>query len=186
MSEQLSPQHERHEHLENEPKVEAQEHKTEKISEQHSEHEHHNVEAIKHSIEAEAKTAAETRRDGTPTKAPQHHLISKDLRIEALHRSLQRVRKHLSPANKVLSKAVHAPTIDTLSKVGEKTIARPTGLLTGAIVSLAGTSYLLYSAKHFGYTYNYFVIFILFGGGYLVGLVIELLIFTLRHLRHSR
>ncbi len=186
MSEQLSSHHEKHEQLEAEPKVETSEHKAEHTKEQSAERTHHNVEDIKHKVEAEAKTAAEIKVDNTPTKSSHQHLVTKDLRLEALRRSLQRVRKHLSPANKVLSKAVHAPAIDTLSKAGEKTIARPTGLLTGSIVALAGSSYLLYSAKHYGYTYNYLVLFILFGGGYVVGLAIEILIYTLRRLRHSR
>lgn len=182
MSEQLIPHHERHEHHEAVPNVEAQEHKAEHTAEQPVEHPRHDVEAIKHKVEAEAKTASETKAGNAPAPQSHHHLVTKELRVESLRRSLQRARKHLSPAGRALSKAVHAPAIDAISKAGEKTIARPTGLLTGAIVALAGSSYVLYSAKHYGYNYNYLVIFILFGGGYIVGLIIEVLIYTLRRL----
>jgi len=139
------------------------------------------IKAIQERVEQQAVSGKEVTVGENEQKTnKQHFLVNKELRVEAFHRSLNRIRKHLSPANKGLSKAIHLPVVDALSKLGEKTVARPIGLLAGSIVALIGSSYVFYSAKHYGYTYNYLVVFILFAGGYLVGLIIELLVYTFR------
>ena len=183
MSERL-PEHENNERLgspetsvEKEPKqVEQQpERKAEKKID---------IEAIHKEIEKDAKSAKEIKIDeevGEKNDA-EHYIATRELKQEALKRSLQRTRKHMSTTSRAFSKVIHQPVVDTISKVGEKTIARPTGILTGAIVALIGSSYLLYTAKHYGFQYNYLVVLLLLGGGYLVGLVIEFLIYSFRKL----
>ncbi len=182
MSEKLEHNHESHEHWKSpEAQEHTNEHHTEKKEHHHVEAKREDVEAIKHEAEKEAKSANEVKVD-SGEKEPEHHYVSAELRQEALHRSLQRARKHLSKANKTFSKAVHQPVIDAVSKAGEKTIARPKGLLLGSILALAGSSYVLYSAKHYGYTYNFGVVIILFAGGYALGLLLEFLIYMFRRL----
>lgn len=143
-----------------------------------------NVEAMRHKIEKTAKNAKETRVDSTNEhQSAEHYLVTKGLKQEAFRRSLQRARKHMSTTSRGFSKVIHQPVVDTISRVGEKTVARPTGILTGALIALIGSSYLLYTAKHNGFQYNYSVIIILLGGGYILGLVIELVIYGLRRIR---
>ncbi|HLC91628.1 MAG TPA: hypothetical protein VJC09_01090 [Candidatus Saccharimonadales bacterium] len=144
------------------------------------------IESIRQKIEESATKAAEVKVDSENTEADikQPLNANRELKSEALRRTLNRTRKHLSKPQRALSKVIHQPAIDAVSKVGEKTIARPTGLLTGSIIALAGSSYLLYSAKHYGYEYNYLSVLLLFVSGYVVGLVIELLVHALHH--HSK
>ncbi|MGZ6004993.1 MAG: hypothetical protein ACXWLH_02480 [Candidatus Saccharimonadales bacterium] len=187
MSEHL-PHHEKHEQLPSpELSVERESNQPERHHQEAKAEKKINVEAIHEKIEKDAKSAHETRVDKTEIKNDaEHYLVTKGLKEEAFKRNLQRARKQMSASSRTFSKVIHQPVIDAVSKVGEKTIARPTGILTGAIVALAGSSYLLYTAKHYGFQYNYLVVFILLGGGYLAGLIIELLIFGFRRLRGAK
>lgn len=183
-----APRHESHEHHHS-PENSHHEHRVEKHEHEHkAEEAKPNIEAIHSKIEKEAKSAKETKVDKATEKnnAAEHYLITKGLKQEAFKRNLQRARKQMSTTSRGFSKVIHQPAVDAVSKVAEKTIARPTGILTGAIVALIGSSYLLYTAKHYGFQYNYFVVIILLAGGYLVGLVIELLIYSIRRLRGAK
>jgi len=160
-----------------EQKLDSKEHKN-KAPEQAKE----SIDSIRHKIEHTAAKASEIKVDDSEQSEDKHpQYVNRGLKTEALHRTLNRTRKHLSKPQRALSRAVHQPTIDVISQVGAQTIARPTGLLTGSIIALAGSSYLLYSAKHYGYQYNYLAVVLLFVGGYLAGLVIELLAHFLHH-----
>ncbi|HSX53183.1 MAG TPA: hypothetical protein VLF90_02320 [Patescibacteria group bacterium] len=181
-----SPEHHEHEHsAEHLPKHEQAESqpKHEKAETKPLE----DVETLRAKAEHEAKSSKETTPKVTPeTDVKQDFMVNKDLKAEAFQRALNRTRKHLSSPERGLSKAIHQPVVDAISGVAEKTIARPTGLLTGAIVALIGSSYVFYSAKHYGWHYNYLIVFILFVGGYVVGLILEIIWFALRHLRPAK
>lgn len=178
------PGREKHEHAPSHEHAEMQPKHHERHEREHkAEASKPNVEAIHHKIEKEAKSGKEIRLDKAAEKSSaDHFLVTKELKQEALKRNLQRARKHMSTTSRSFSKFIHKPSIDAISKVGEKTIARPTGILTGAIIALAGSSYLFWSAKHYGYQYNYFVVILLFVGGYLAGLIIETLIYIVRRM----
>lgn len=183
MSERAPHHHESQEHLPSHEKHEKQPAHHEKHEKAHHAEKQPDIEAIKHSIEKQAKSAKETRVDsGSEKDDAQHYLVTKGLKQEAFKRSLQRARKHMSATSRGFSKVIHQPVVDAVSNVGAKTIARPTGILTGAVIALAGSSYLLWSAKHYGYQYNYLTFLILFAGGYLIGLAFETLIYLARRL----
>jgi hypothetical protein len=100
------------------------------------------------------------------------------LKASAYEQTLRRVRKRLSKPDKVLSKVVHNKTVDALSNVGAQTIARPSGVLGGSICAFLGSVILLYTAKHYGFRYNYLALFLLFITGYLLGSLLELIIWS--------
>jgi hypothetical protein len=102
--------------------------------------------------------------------------INRDLRQITLRRELQHIRRELPVPQRVLSRVVHQPAVRVISEAAGKTISRPSGLLGGGLVALLGTTSYLYLAKHIGFTYNYFVFMALFVGGFIVGLVLELLV----------
>lgn len=181
MAEHLS-HHEHEPHHELEPKPEAEHRKQVEHHKQTIEHDSEKLEALKHKVEAEAKSSRETKVEDEDkvVKQAHSHLVGKQLKNEAFKRSINRTRKQLSKPNRAFSKLVHQPVVDAVSRAGAQTIARPKGLLVGSILALAGSSYLLWSAKHYGYTYNYLVVILLFATGYILGLIIELIWFTLR------
>lgn len=104
-----------------------------------------------------------------------HHpvLVNKQLKDMAYSRAMTRVRKHLSLPSKLLSKAVHSKVLDKPSEVIGKTVARPSGMLGGAIFAAIGSSALLWITKHYGYEYNFLAVILLFGFGLVVGLAVE-------------
>ncbi len=68
---------------------------------------------------------------------------------------------------------MHLPAIEAASEVGAKTVARPIGLLAGGLCAFFGSVLLLWAAKHYGFRYNYLFFFLVFIGGYFLGLLVE-------------
>lgn len=139
------------------------------------------LEKIREKIEHQAPLKQE--RSQTEKEHPAHShpvIINKQLKDMAFSRSMTRTRKKLSRSSRAFSKVIHNSTIDRSSEFVGKTVARPSGMLTGAFLSFVGTSALLWITRHYGYTYNYLVVIILFVGGMLLGLGLEGLYKTLR------
>ena len=133
------------------------------------------IEALKQKAQHEAKSGAEINiEDNQPVQ--RQTMINKELKLLALKRTLVRLRSQLSRPQRKFSEFVHQPTVDKTSRIAEKTVGRPYGILMGGITSLAGSSILLYTAKHYGFSYNLSVFIILFVAGYFVGLIIEALV----------
>jgi hypothetical protein len=142
--------------------------------------------------QAAETTAAETKRIEQLEKAEKLNestrpaLISHELKAVTLQRELQNIRRRLPAPDRVLSRVIHQPAVRVISEVTGKTISRPSGLLGGGLVALLGTTGYLYTAQHMGFRYNYFVFLVLFGGGFIVGIVLELLVWlATRSRRHA-
>ncbi len=132
---------------------------------------HESTRGNKHPNPLERLEAAEK----TPRESqPQH--INRELKRITLQRELQSVRRKLPAAQRLLSKVIHQPAIRAVSETAGKTVSRPSGLLGGGLVAFLGTSAYLYLAKHLGFEYEYSVFLVLFVGGFVVGLVLELLV----------
>jgi ParB-like chromosome segregation protein Spo0J len=95
---------------------------------------------------------------------------------QAADRELQRVRRSLNVPARSLSKLIHQPTIRAVSEAAAGTISRPSGLLGGGLTAFLGSSAYLYWAKHVGIRYNYFIWLLLLVGGFMVGLLLEALV----------
>jgi hypothetical protein len=102
--------------------------------------------------------------------------ISRELREATKNREFLQLRRHLSAPQRSLSHVIHQPFVKVASEATAGTVSRPSGLLGGGLVAFLGTSGYLYLAKHLGFTYNYLVFLLLFAGGFVVGLVLELLV----------
>ncbi|MDB5170855.1 MAG: hypothetical protein JWO35_549 [Candidatus Saccharibacteria bacterium] len=108
--------------------------------------------------------------------AVQPKQINRELKNITLKRELNQIQRKLPAPKRALSKIVHQPVIRAVSETAGKTVSRPSGLLGGGLVAFLGTSGYLYLAKHLGFEYNSFVFVALFAGGFVVGLVLELLV----------
>jgi hypothetical protein len=100
--------------------------------------------------------------------------FTRELKEMAYQRLLTRARRHMSPYSRVMSRVIHQPVVDSISEVTAKTVGRPSGILGGGLVALAGTSAYYYIAKHYGYNYNSFVFLLLLVIGFMLGWTIEL------------
>lgn len=186
MSERAPQPH--NEHLRPKHSAEHQTHHEKQPVRHEREHKH---EAKKHAplpeLEQAAKHEALGSSEALPAaqETPREHTgyVSRELKKEALRRTMTRVRKQLSAPARSFSKVIHQPVVDAVSQVGSKTVARPSGLLGGSICAFIGSSSFLWLAKHYGFNYNYLLFFLLFVGGFALGMVIELALFAFRRKR---
>lgn len=107
--------------------------------------------------------------------------ITKALKQITLSRTLHSIRRRESAPDRALSKVVHQPAVRVVSEAAGKTVSRPSGILGGGLLAFIGTSGYLYLAKHIGFEYNFGVFLVLFLGGYLLGLGLELLVHAAMH-----
>lgn len=129
-------------------------------------------------VEQQAVSSKETAISEKEVASAQEFGVYADMKAQTYARTLGRIRGRLSKPNQVMSKIMHNNVVDTISNSVSKTVARPSGILGGGIVALAGSSVLLYMAKHYGFKYNFFSFFILLAGGFVLGLLVELLVRT--------
>lgn len=98
--------------------------------------------------------------------------VNRELKEMAYGRALQRVRRQLPTGQRVGSRIIHQPAVNSLCELLDKTIGRPLGLLGAGLASFLG-SLVYYLTAYGGYNFNIFLI--LLAGGYLAGLLLELI-----------
>jgi hypothetical protein len=179
--------HERHK-----PSPELEQHAQEALEKalekgHHARHEHaEKLLTIQHEAKEKAISAQEYLKKQGEHETPMHEqpmFINRQIKSEAYKRTLTRTQKSLSPPARAFSKLVHNPAIDTISEVGAKTVARPSGILAGGIFACLGSGLFLWISKHYGYEYNFLLFALFFIGGFGVGLIIELLVRLFRRKR---
>jgi hypothetical protein len=138
------------------------------------------IEKIRGQIEHQALPTKEVKVGDGETKANLPNAVNRAMKNDAYAKSLQSIRSKLSGPERLASQIIHNPIIDRLSIISAETAARPAGVLGGASLALIGSLALLLFAKHYGITYNYLVIFMLYVFGFVIGLVVELLIKIVR------
>ncbi len=171
--EQLKPIETSSEHQANHQERELSHAEKQHGTKEHIENLHKSVE--KHAISGKEHSAGEHH------QAKNHPvLVNAQLKDMAFSRAMTRTRKKLSPISRGFSKIVHAPIIDKPSEFISKTIARPQGMLWGAVFAFIGTSGLLWLTRHYGYEYNYLLVIILFVTGAVIGTAIEGLLYLMK------
>lgn len=110
--------------------------------------------------------------------------VDRELKDITLRRELQQLRRRESAPERALSRVIHQPAVRAVSEAAGKTVSRPSGLLGGGLVAFAGTTAYLYFAQHMGFRYNYVVFAALFAGGFVLGLILELLVWLASRSRH--
>lgn len=139
---------------------------------------------VQHEAVSGKDVAVENRSEGHDRSS--QPIINHELKQHMFERTLVHVRKSLPFVSRSFSKVVHAKPVEAISSVGEKTLARPAGLLGGGLFALIGTAITLYLARHHGYRYNFLIFIMLFIGGYLLATIIELLGFLTGRQKRSR
>lgn len=179
MSEKFKSQHES-EAKNNEALEKAARERLDEIIEKGKDAPHNNQEKLEDARQ-EAKAEARSRdelldqRDAKEKDEPQA-IVNSELKGMAYQRTLNRVRKDLSAPERAFSKVIHNKTIESVSEVASKTVARPSGILAGGIVAFLGSSTFLWLTKHYGYEYNFLLLMMFFVAGFALGLLIELFI----------
>lgn len=147
------------------------------------------LESIRSSIDKQAETTEKLKKAEKqveePDKGPTPIAIDRTVKNKAYRKELHRIQSHLPKTQRTFSKFIHSPSIENVSEAGGKTVARPSGLLGGGIVAFVGTLLLVWTSRHYGFTYNYFVFIALLAIGFLVGVALEMIIKSLTHSRRS-
>jgi len=173
--------HQEHTHHNPEHQVKDAEHIKQRLEHEASkETKEVDVDQLAHQAEKEAKKASEAAPVSQESQPDDSHYVSHTLRKDTLNRTLTQVRKQLSLPGRAFSKVIHQPAIDAISQASSKTIARPSGLLGGSIVAFIGSSAFLWVARHYGFRYNYLLFVLFFAGGFVLGMILELLLFAFR------
>jgi hypothetical protein len=110
------------------------------------------------------------------TKQPANQSHSRLARKKALQKGFSRLRRQLSPRERLLSRFWHQPLVEGLSGALIQTIARPLSLATGAGAAWLGSLYLLWNARQHGSTYDYLMVLVVFLVGFTLGLLVELIL----------
>lgn len=140
-------------------------------TEKHSEHKDSlkNLEYIRQTAEhhAKSKESHTTNHENQPKH--EHHYLTKRIKRDVYRHTVDDIQTHLSPSEKRFSKIIHNEFVESISEAGAKTIARPSGILGGAILMVFGGLIVLFFAKRYGfevplslYLFLYLVGFILF------------------------
>jgi len=111
--------------------------------------------------------------------------VQKELKKITFKKTLSKVQKELPPADRMFSKVVHAPIVDKMSAAGERTVARPIGILGGGTFALLGSLFSTYFSRRFGMSYNIFMFVIFFVIGYIASTLVELLYRSLTKARNN-
>jgi len=145
------------------------------------------VETIRGKIDryAQPKISALKEKISEDSRQTSHH-ISKKIKSETYQATLQRVRAELSPSQRLLSKAIHNKTVESISEVSAKTIARPSGILGGALFSLVGSLIIILIAKRIGFPVPASIFAILFIAGFVLGVSSETLLSPLKKTRSKK
>jgi hypothetical protein len=189
--------------VEKQPKVEAKEAKGEAL-----EHSAEKQRSIEKKLKAESKEAAK-KHSGEKLKAKQEieqalsgkekapsgaekaekrpRSATKHVKKEQYKATMRRVEGRLPAYQRGFSKVIHNPVVDAVSNVAGKTVARPSGLLGGAIAAFIGLLVIYLNARRIGFEYPSGAAFIFFiSVGWLSGVMIEYLIGALRRLFKRR
>jgi hypothetical protein len=174
MSEKLSQSHE---HQPNHETAHNNELNTDKIeAAKRARHEHAEaLDEIRHNIDKQALETEKTKVENVEEQPTTQH-VTRELKAIQYKETLRYVRRHLSPRERKFSSFVHTPSVEKISEVGAKTIARPSGLLGGGLVALIGSIGTLYIARQYGFEVPNSLFMALFIIGFGVGLLGEFII----------
>lgn len=181
MAERVKQHHESHESHEElvgkEHHERAEKSRHEALNKAKHEQSETNLAKLREAAKAEATAAEKTPAEVEKTDEPDTTIgLPHLLKTDAYKQTIKRIQQRLGSRDRVLSKVVHNKTVESISNMSAQTVARPSGLLGGSICAFLGSLLLLYSAKHYGFRYNYLMFFIFFVGGFSVGLALELVI----------
>lgn len=102
--------------------------------------------------------------------------LQRSLRSSAYSQYLSKHRSDLPWFWRSFSLIAQRPSIESFSNYLEDYITRPLYLLSASSLCLIGLAIYVFTAKHYGFSYNYWFGIIFFGMGYVFGLLTHLLI----------
>lgn len=150
--------------------------------------EKHGGEKIKAKKEVEqALSGAEKGPVGAERSEKRARSATRGAKKQQYQATMRRVEARLPAYQRRFSRIIHNPTVDAVSNVTSKTIARPSGLLGGAVASFLGLLFIYLNARRIGFEYPSGSAFIFFISiGWLVGILVEYIVVAVRKMINKR
>lgn len=139
----------------------------------------HKLEASREQIDKMARSKEELKHSEKPEESDSNHyqtLVTSDLRNTVYKRTTTRLRKRLTPPERIFDRIMQQPAVDAVSEFASKTVARPWPLLLGGLFATVGYAVSLFYAKQYGYPVKPSVYLVLFLIGYGSGLALEAIV----------
>lgn len=130
------------------------------------------VESLSLSVE-EHKAIEETNPSREGRNNPPHHYLTNKVKNGVFHQSIENIQTHLSPTENKFSNLIHNDSVEKISEVGAKTIARPNAILGGGIIMLVGGGFSLFMSKKYGFEIPLSVFLSLYFIGFIVAITLD-------------
>lgn len=142
------------------------------------------LESIRRGIEKQAlsKEHLDQTAEANPHNPDYQPHITRQIKAQTYKNTLKNIQARLPKMQANFSKFIHQPKIESISEVGAKTIARPSGIFSGSLIALIGSIVIIVIAKRIGFYVTPAVFAALFIFGFLIGLIIELLVKTIKRI----
>lgn len=171
--------------------VEAAHNSIEKKNKSHNARESNpiNKENLQSVIEQQAQTSESFKKQAEAdinNTNPHKHYLTHKIKTAVFHQTMDDVRSHLSPTEQKFSKIIHNDTIESLSNLGSKTIARPIGILGGSTILVIGSFIVLFFAKRYGFEVPLSLFAALYIVGFILIIIAEYLYRVVANLFHKK
>jgi len=130
--------------------------------------------AIEHQADTVEKAASNQHESEKPAPSPHH--ATKQIKQQKFNEIMMITQKHLKYPSRQFSKLIHNKNVEAISEVGAATIARPSGILGGSIIAIAGSIAILMIARQVGFRVPSSVFVTLFIIGFFVGIFMDAII----------
>ena len=136
------------------------------------------AEVIKNRVEkesspAEKSEAEEVKQEKKKQPAKAERLITKEDRKDSFKKTMETVQSQLPKSSRTFSKVIHNPTIEKVSEVTGRTVARPNAILSGSVAAFVLTLAIYTLAKINGYPLSGFETIAAFTIGWLAGMLFD-------------
>lgn len=106
-----------------------------------------------------------------PVKA--ERIITREDRKDSFKKTMETVQSQLPKSSRTFSKVIHNPTVEKVSEVTGKTIARPNAILSGSVAAFVLTLAIYTLAKINGYPLSGFETIAAFIIGWIAGMLFD-------------
>lgn len=148
-----------------------------------------NKENLQSVIEQQAQTSESYKKQAEANNHdtnPHKHYLTHKIKTAVFHQTMNDVRSHLSPTEQRFSKIIHNDTIESLSNLGGKTVARPSGILGGATILVIGSFIVLFFAKRYGFEVPLSLFGALYIFGFIFMIIVEYIYNTVLNILHKK
>lgn len=132
----------------------------------------HEHESARHEAKEQAISGAEYHKPHSEQRQVAQSFTKAD-KLHSFNTTMHSVRSHMNAPERSFSKLIHQPTVEKVSEVAGKTVARPSGIIGATIAAFIGLLSIYSIAKFAGFQLSGSEMPLLLAIGFLIGLLLE-------------